>query len=812
MIASIPKLITRARNLLICYEADEPVAAEFRAQQVRAVLRITPLAIVANVFNVIIVCLTFTAHARFPWLLVWGALVILCVAFWYRPWRALRLGRVRRTVSLRAITRATKHAAILGTLWGILPLVMFPSGDAHAQMLVTVISCGMICAGGFALATIPSAAMAYVLIMITGCGIALVLDGLTNHLDLLFLMFSYAFIVCSSVIASARTFGARLMAEAKAAHQQQVVGLLLNDFESHASDWLWEMDAQGYLQRMSIRVIEFFGLSRATLRNRKFIDFFGFPLDDNDDQEEALAAVHKLRDCLEQSAPFRDLAVPVIVDGERRWWSLTAKPLLDANGQPAGWRGVGSDITHGRQADREMRRLATVDSLTGLANRYWFRQQLDAICKASGSHGSECALFYFDLDNFKNVNDSLGHGGGDRVLQIVAKRLLERSRRGDLLARLGGDEFALLSHGSASREQAAIIAERLLDAFREPCLIDGVNLQVSTSIGIALSGQSSDPDTALKHADMALYAAKSKGRNTYQFFDASMGEHVQRRLGMLNDLHNALESGAAALARDSRDKLSTTAPFQFELHFQPQIHLKTGRVIGMEGLMRWNHPTRGLLPPAAFIPLLEESGLIVPLGTWALREACCQAMTWPGEQRVAVNVSAVQFAQHAVVEAVREALTISRLPAHRLELEVTESLLIHDNQAAQETLVRLRALGVRIALDDFGTGYSSLAYLRSFPFDKLKIDRAFIMTLGKDPSAYAIVRAIIGLAEALKLETTAEGVEQADQAEVLRAIGCHHAQGYFFAQPMAAEAVVPYLTHAIAGYRQPDWSASVVRR
>lgn len=799
----LANLVSRVRELLVSYEAEEPDASEFRAQQIRAVLKLTPLAMFANILNVTVVCLTFLAHPKLPFLIVWALLISLVVLTWLRPWLALRRGRVRRTASTRAIGRATKHAAILALLWGVLPVLMFPQGDAHTKMIVTVICSGMICAGGFALAIIPSAGLAYVLILTIGCIGGILLADVREHLDLAMLLLTYSFIVGGSVVTTAKTFGARLMAEAKAAHQQQVVGLLLNDFESHASDWLWEIDGQGYLQRMSTRVIEFFGLTRATLRNRTFIEYFGFP--DGEQQEDERAAVEKLHHCLSQSVPFREVSVPVMVDGERRWWSLTAKPLFDGNGQPNGWRGVGSDVTQRRHAEIEMHRLANIDSLTGLANRHQFRQQLTRITPAAGSAvDRSCVLLYLDLDNFKNVNDSLGHGGGDRVLQTVAHRLLQRTRRGDLLARLGGDEFALISWEDSSSTHAAHIAERLLDAFRTPCLVDGVNLQVGSSIGIALSpAEGCDPDTLLKNADMALYAAKSSGRNTYRFFDPTMGEHVQHRLTMLNDLHEAVESDAKALA-GSRPRTGATAValFPFELHFQPQFHLRSGRITGLEGLIRWRHPSRGLLPPADFVPLLEESDLIVPVGAWVLREACARAMTWPGKQRVAVNVSAIQFARDAVVGAVQDALSASGLPPYRLELEITESLLIHDSSAALETLSQLRDLGVRIALDDFGTGYSSLAYLRGFPFDKLKIDRAFVTTLEDDASAHAIVRAIIQLADALNLETTAEGVESDHQAAILRDIGCTHAQGYLFARPMPADAVLDFFadsaTHVTA--------------
>ncbi len=697
----------------------------------------------------------------------------------------MRRGHIHRSVSSRAIKRATHNAAILAAVWGALPMLMFSGGDDHTQLVVTVITTGMICAGGFALAMVPSAGLIYVVILSLGCFIGMVLDGVGKHLDLVALLLTYSLIVCGSVVSSARTFGARMMAEAKAAHQQQVVGLLLNDFESHASDWLWEIDNQGYIKHTSTRVIEFFSLTRPTLRQRKFIDYFGFAQDDIDSHENT--NVDKFRERLASYTPFRDLWVPVIVKGERRWWSMTAKPLMDANGKMTGWRGVGSDVTQQRHADIEMHRLANVDSLTGLANRHQFRKQLVLLAQDGASSRPVSALFYLDLDNFKYINDSLGHGGGDRVLQMVATRLSQQTRRGDLLARLGGDEFALISY-NADPER---IAQRLLDAFHAPFLVDGVNLQVSSSIGIALSPAfGSDPDALLKNADMALYAAKSSGRNAYRFFDANMGAHVQERLSMLNELHEIVK-------QLNGDAWPSAQPFPFQLFFQPQLRLSNSRIVGMEALLRWNHIERGMIPPTTFIPLLEESGLIVPLGAWVLREACRQAMTWPDQQTVAVNVSAVQFAHGSVVEAVSDALSKTGLPPHRLELEITESLLMQDSSNASDALKQLRALGVRIALDDFGTGYSSLAYLRRYEFDKLKIEQSFISSLGEVPSAHAIVRAIIALANALNLETTAEGIETAQQAETLRQIGCMNAQGYYFGVPMPAEEVASFfLRHA----------------
>lgn len=772
-----PRLFNR---LLKSYDAEEHVAGEFRAEQIRAVLKFTPLAILANLFNVSVICWTFRHHPKLPLLFIWALIIAICVVGWIGAWRTFRRGHIHRSVSSRAIRRATHNAAILAIVWGALPVLMFSGGDDHTQLIVTVITTGMICAGGFALAMVPSAGLIYVLILTLGSFIGIVLDGIGKHFDLVALLFTYSLIVCGSVVSSARTFGARMMAEAKAAHQQQVVGLLLNDFESHASDWLWEIDDQGYLKPMSARVMEFFELTRATLRQKKFIDYFGFAHDDIDSHENM--KVEKLRERLAHQTPFRDLWVPVVVKGERRWWSMTAKPLIDGRGKITGWRGVGSDVTQQRHADNEMHRLANVDSLTGLANRHQFRKQLLQLAQVGDTLRPACALFYLDLDNFKYINDSLGHGGGDRVLQMVATRLSQRVRREDLLARLGGDEFALISYNPDPEP----IAQRLLEAFHAPFLVDGVNLQVSSSIGIALSPTyGGDPDALLKNADMALYAAKSSGRGSFRFFDENMGTHVQERLSMLNELHEIVK-------RLDDEAKSSAQPFPFKLYFQPQLRLNNLQVVGMEALLRWDHNTRGKVSPTTFIPLLEESGLIVPLGAWVLREACRQAMTWHDQQTVAVNVSAVQFAHGSVVEAVGDALRETGLAPHRLELEITESLLMQDSSNAGEALKQLRKLGVRIALDDFGTGYSSLAYLGRYEFDKLKIEQSFISSLGEVPSAHAIVRAIIALANALNLETTAEGIETAQQAETLRQIGCMNAQGYYFGVPMPAEEVATF--------------------
>jgi diguanylate cyclase (GGDEF)-like protein len=398
---------------------------------------------------------------------------------------------------------------------------------------------------------------------------------------------------------------------------------------------------------------------------------------------------------------------------------------------------------------------------------------------AAWAQTSPCALVFIDLDNFKNINDSLGHHVGDQLLRRLGARLRTCLGEGDLLARLGGDEFALLSWRCTDRDEVAALAERLLALIGEPCQLEDALVEVRASIGIACSpDDGDDPKALLQCADLALYAAKAAGRNTYRFFEPCMADHARARVRLQHELGQALQTQ------------------QFELYFQPQLRLSTGTVTGFEALVRWQHSERGLIGPGEFITVAEETGQIVPLGNWVLQEACRQASTWPDHLRVAVNLSAVQFRSSSVIELVDQALASSGLPAERLELEITETALIEDHEGAQATLTALRTRGVRVALDDFGTGYSSLAYLRRFSMDKLKIDGMFVRSLDSDIDAQAVVTAIVSLARALRLETTAEGIESAEQLVMLKALGCDAVQGYLISRPMPGSAVAGYIKGA----------------
>ena len=417
-------------------------------------------------------------------------------------------------------------------------------------------------------------------------------------------------------------------------------------------------------------------------------------------------------------------------------------------------------------AEDQIRYLAMHDSLTGLPNRLQLRQHLDRAVARSKRHGQLMAVFGLDLDRFKDVNDTLGHATGDALLEEVAARLKESVRDVDLVGRLGGDEFAIVAEDLTTPEDAMRLARRVCTALGEAYHVNGHEVTTSASIGIAIGPLDSEPaDTLLKNADLALYRAKEDGRNTFRFFEPAMDAALQKRRRLENDLRNALRKN------------------QLYLDYQPQFDLGSGKLTGYEALVRWWHPTEGEIPPSTFIPIAEETGLIVPLGEWILRTACSYATTWPLDTNLAVNLSPAQFKTQDVYGLVRRMLNETGLEPQRLELEITEAIILQNTDAVMETLKRLDQLGVSIAMDDFGTGYSSLSYLTRFPVKKIKIDRSFIDTLGTSPQTSAIVSSIVGLGQSLNVTITAEGVETEGQAAMLRKWGCDQVQGFYYGKP-----------------------------
>ena len=443
-----------------------------------------------------------------------------------------------------------------------------------------------------------------------------------------------------------------------------------------------------------------------------------------------------------------------------------------------------TDITKRAEAEAHVARLASQDPLTGLPNRRVFRATLDQMSRASSGLDipHDFAVMFLDLDRFKVVNDTLGHRIGDMLLQEVAKRLEGLLRREDLLARLGGDEFAIVVRKVDSRDELEALAERLVSSVLEPYDISGYRIRTSVSIGIAVGPEDGEnADDLLMAADLALYAVKGTNRGTYQFYHVSMNKDINERRQIEIDLREAIEHN------------------ELELYYQPVINVRRNAVSGFEALARWRHPVKGMVPPAVFIPVAEDSGLIVQLGEWALMEACRNAAKWPNDMKIAVNLSPVQFTAPNLFEVIEQTLAETGLAPHRLELEITERIFMENTENTLATLRRIKGLGVRIALDDFGTGYSSLSYLRSFPFDKIKIDRAFVSDLSERNEHIVIVQAVVSIARALGMTTTAEGVETEAQHEFLVALGCDEVQGYLFSAPVPVDGLAEVFAGWVPG-------------
>jgi diguanylate cyclase (GGDEF)-like protein len=431
-------------------------------------------------------------------------------------------------------------------------------------------------------------------------------------------------------------------------------------------------------------------------------------------------------------------------------------------------------------AEHQLEHLAHHDALTGLPNRVLVQDRFDRARANADRAATKVALLFLDLDSFKIINDSLGHTVGDAMLKQIAARLAECVRDTDTISRQGGDEFLIVLPAVQNADDTALVLAKLLERLHAPILVDGHELSTSVSIGVAIyPDDGPDFDTLLKKSDMAMYRAKDAGRNTYRYFDEQMNVEAVEHLALTNNLRRAVERG------------------EFVLHYQPQLDLATGTVVGAEALIRWNHPDRGLVSPRHFIPVAEESGLIIPISEWVIREACRQNVRWRNaglqDLVMAVNLSAVQFRRGDVEQTVVNALKKSGLNPEYLELELTESTLIHESENVLATVQRLKQLGVKFSIDDFGTGYSSLSYLKRFAIDKLKIDQSFIRDLAVDPDDAAIVRAIIQMAHSLGLKTMAEGVETAEMLAPLRVFGCDEVQGYYFARPMPAREFEQYL-------------------
>ena len=771
---------TAGRLSQVCLSVDQMRAGRIRARRHEAIDQLVPAMMLAN-----IVCAgTLTLllwQVRPAILLPWCALIV--------GLSGVRLAMAIRTnaqpsrayASPRSDLKRVRQAAVMAVLFVGVPAWLLTQVTGTQVTCVICFLTGMLWAGGLILAPVLAAAVTYVGLVSALTILGLLAAGCDAYaLYVAFLFVAGGVTVLRTAMRQSELFTASQRQQVELEEQGATIGLLLKDYEDQTSDWLWETDADLRYQNPSVRFVQAFRQPADRIQGVAL----GRLLADeavagNVEAERALIAHATTR------AAFRDLVVPFSIDGVQCWWALSGKPLYDGEGSFLGYRGVCADITPAKKAEARIAYLAHHDALTELPNRALLCDSLDQALQ----HGTaRVAVLSLDLDGFKGVNDRYGHPAGDALLVAVAQRLRALIEGGDQVARFGGDEFVILDATYTDQGAVEVLAQAIVRALSTPFPLAGDDVTVGVSIGIAFAPSDGESAaTLIKNADAALYRAKGDGRGAYRFFAPEMDRRLQERHRLVHDLRSAL------------------AHAELLLHYQPYVSAETGEVSGCEALLRWQHPERGMIAPAEFIPLAEQSGLIVPIGVWILEEACRAAVLWPGDQRVSVNISPVQFRNRALPHTILTALTRAGLSPSRLEIEVTETVLIDDVEVALDTLRQIRALGVRVALDDFGTGYSSLSYLRSFPFDKVKIDRSFVQELTTRRDNQVIVQAIRDMARGLGMSVTAEGVETREQAERLRESGCEELQGYLYSRPKPACDL--QFTASLA----PEWQRDLVR-
>ncbi len=743
--------------------------------QVKSIFRLVPAMMVVSL--VIMAGFISISSGQMPglYLSAWSISLIVLVSIslyaWWNQARAIQ-NRTKVKATMRGIVIM---AMLFSSLWGLLPSLLLTEVDSDLWYFTSAAIVGVVCGAGFALAAMPMAVLGFMMPVFISSTVFVVQGFEATGAMLAALMFIY---ICFSIITSL-SYIRSLVENTRAQHgveeQKHVIGLLLKDFEENTSDWLWETDEQYLIKNASKRFAAVVGRTPDELNGTDMAQFA------HAHTEDLNLAVSAFVESVRNRLTFRDKTIPVKINGEQYWWSITGKPYYDEDGKFVGFRGVCSDISVQKTSEERVRFLAHNDALTGLVNRTQFTDQLNQKVSRLERYGTPFSVLYIDLDSFKIVNDSKGHPVGDKLLSLVGDRLRAEVREVDVLARIGGDEFAIIMDLKEDGASEAALSERIIKSLSTPFEIDGDIISIGASIGIAKAPiNGTRPDQILRNADLALYRAKEAGKGVYQFFKAEMDSKARERRTLEFELREALEGN------------------QFELHYQPLLDADHKRPTGFEALIRWNHPIRGMISPAEFIPLAEKTGLIVPIGEWVINEACKTAASWPNTCTIAVNLSAHQFeGNHKIIEVVKDALHSSGLDASRLELEVTESLLIEQPDEVFETLTELKGLGVAIAMDDFGTGYSSLSYLMKFPFDKMKIDRSFVVALETDVAARDILKTIAALGESLNMKITVEGVETLEQVDFLSNMSCDHLQGYYFAKPLQKEAVASYLLNQV---------------
>tara|TARA_B100001179_G_C18597802_1_gene408162 strand:- start:243 stop:2603 length:2361 start_codon:yes stop_codon:yes gene_type:complete len=654
---------------------------------------------------------------------------------------------------------------MLGAGWASLMPILHVFAGPDVAMRGLVLGAGIAVGGVVLMGVVPLSGFAFFTFLSMGAVAGFWLSG---NSDMIVFVAFFNFFAFGSVWIRAQDFLRFAIAQSALLEKTHTVSLLLREFGENEADWLWQIDKSRRIRSASPRFAFALGEKTEELEGRPFFELI------SGDIADSAPADHSLRELVARinaGESFSNLLVQVHVRGMARWWELSGTPMLGAKGEYLGFRGVGSDVTEQRKSSEKIAYLARYDTLTGLPNRLMLHEALGEAMEQAQAERRRCAFIMIDLDRFKAVNDSLGHQIGDMLLEQVSKRLGEVAGDNQLCGRLGGDEFGIVVRDADDSIAVDTIARRVIARLSQPYEVDRHTLFVGASAGSALAPRDGKTvEELMRNADLALYRAKDDGRGVHFAYEPSLHAHAEERRQLEFSLRKALE----------KDELL--------LNFQPVVDANSEKVVSFEALVRWQSEEHGFVSPGKFIPVAEDTRLIVPIGTWVMNRACQEATAWPKDVKVNVNVSPEQLVEPDFVSTVVKALSRSGLEPQRLEIEVTESIFLNDAEVARVALAEVMALGCQVALDDFGTGYSSLGYLRKLQFSTIKVDRSFVQGAAQGSSeSLAIVRAVVAMAQSLEMKTTAEGVETDEEAKLVRNMGCDRIQGFHFGRPMTSE-------------------------
>lgn len=755
------------KSLMQPVDVPPEIADVVRQRQMSAVGKLAGLIVLGNLISLWAVLQSFWVSGANDLLTIWAVLIGALTVFAAGKFIQTQLHAERGVTSQRSIDFVSRFALVLGVVWGLAPLMIIPFAKPMEQMALGIILVGLMFSGAFLLGRIPKAAISFAapIAFFFVLSLQFNYDPQNSYLSILTLV--YVVYLAINIRMTHRQFIARVAGALEVKQQSELIGLLLRDFEESTSDWLWQIDEDGELSDIPMSI--------GTDKSEYAIMRQGVDLSSLFVESPSLKI---LRTCLQQHTEFRDLVLQVKSPGKEVWWSITGKPVYD-NQFFAGFRGVASDVTQSKETEDRIAYMAHYDGLTGLPNRATFHEALEKTLRSPLPNGSARAVIWLDLDKFKWVNDTLGHPAGDELLKTVAERITQVAGNNDVVARLGGDEFVLSVERASGVDGIQSLVETLSADLGRSYDIYGSTVNCSASIGVRFYDEKDrSVSELLKHADLALYHSKEKERGSWSVFQQSMEDEMLALRQMEIDLRRAVDQD------------------QLRVHFQPLVNASTHEMTSCETLIRWQHPERGLIMPGNFIEYAEDCGLITLMGDWVIKSALENAARLPPHIKVGINISPLQIHSATLMTTIFTAVAENEIDPRRIELEITESVLMSNSEFTLERLHQLKDMGFRIALDDFGTGFSSLSYLHSFPFDKIKIDKCFVSDLETNEDSRKITVATLGLANSLGLWCTAEGVETDFQAEFLRDNGCDELQGFYFSKPKPIEELTDFVSVA----------------